>query len=436
MAEDKDIDIFDKDIDVSNPISTPTPDDYDNPDAPPIDNPIDDPKKPPIDKKPIDDPNKPPIDDPDAPPVTDPDAPPIIDPIDPPPTDPPPTDPKDDKKICLVVKVGYTKGKFGKVVIEYDTENPDGTKETEYAVESIDDADKFSTIFSRNDIVFIEDIVDYSTKDGIYYGEIRDWDVETGIVTIYDENSDSLLIEVDKYEIVKLHNKIDDKEVICKSLTFILAFMPDQASVDSPKKLKGSEFYIPEYYYPDNVNDIINDFISNVNQKYEKRPSLKDKTEIYYTFQPDYLKNDRDSKLALDEKLLKYFIVAVKNNPKYYENNGYLVYLFDKVGNVLKNTIASNQNSLIGDINVAAISDNEVLVLNEYCTNSVNVMVYEDRIAPKFDSDKRFILMFLSDLPNIINGESKVREINFTFPEYILEKMNSFTNLLSTSLDI
>lgn len=450
MAEEKDIDIFDKDIDVSNPISTPTPENYpiDNPDAPPIDNPIDNPDAPPIDApKPIDDPNKPPIDvpkpitdpidDPDAPkPIDDPNKPPIDDP-DAPPID----DPKDDKQVCLIVKVGAAKGKFAMVDYEYEVDNPDGTKLKQYAVKGLQEDDKFKSILDRNDIVFIEDIVDYTTKDGVYYGEIRDWDTETGIVTIYDENADTLLVEVDKYAIVKLHNKIDDKEVICKSLTFILAFIPEQAMVDSPRKLRGFPVYFPLYYYnPENILRVMNEFIDNVTQKYNKAiPSLKENAGIYYTFNDDYLKKYTISDLlSLDDRLLKYFIMAVKNNPKYYEKNGYLYYFYDKAGNIIKNAIASNSSSVYGDINMAAISDNEVIILNKNCEDCINIVVYEDKIAPKeiSDSSLMFMAMLVDDLYLGIEGKARHIEVNIGLPQNIMEKMNSFTKLLNTSLEV
>jgi hypothetical protein len=437
MAEEKDIDIFDKDIDVT-PISNPTPEDFDNnPDAPPIDNPIDDPNKPPKPiTDPIDDPDAPPIDDPNKPPIDDPDAPPIIDPI-----DPPPTDPIDDKQVCLVVKVGSAKGKFVIVDYEYEVDNPDGTKLKQYAVKGLQEDDKFKSILERNDIVFIEDIVDYTTKEGMYYGEIREWDVETGIVTIYDENADSLLVEVDKYAIVKLHNKIDDKEVICKSLTFILSFIPEQGMVDNPRKLRGFPVYFPLYYYnPDNILEVMNEFIDNVTQKYNKeRPSLKENAGIYYTFNDDYLKKNKISDLlSLDERLLKYFIMAVKNNPKYYEKNGYLYYFYDKAGNIIKNAIASNSSSVYGDINMAAISDNEVIILNKNCEDCINIVVYEDKIAPRVisDSSLMFMAMLVDDLYLGIEGKARHIEVNIGLPQNIMEKMNSFTKLLNTSLEV
>jgi hypothetical protein len=41
--------------------------------------------------------------------------------------------------------------------------------------------------------------------------------------------------------------------------------------------------------------------------------------------------------LDLDQKLLKYLILYIKNNPKYFQEDGYQFYLYDRIGELLKN---------------------------------------------------------------------------------------------------
>ena len=130
--------------------------------------------------------------------------------------------------------------------------------------------------------------------------------------------------------------------------------------------------------------------------------------------------------------------MAVKNNPKYYEKNGYLYYFYDKAGNIIKNAIASNSSSVYGDINMAAISDDEVIILNKNCEDCINIVVYEDKIAPKVisDSSLMFMAMLVDDLYLGIEGKARHIEVNIGLPQNIMEKMNSFTKLLNTSLEV
>lgn len=340
----------------------------------------------------------------------------------------------EQKKVALILKLGKNKGKFGLVELEYDI--PDGVGK----IYNIDGTD-FKGVFTRGEIAFEGDIVDYQYSGGgveyVAYGEIREWNTDSGIVIIYDENSDSLLVEIDAVSIIKLHNPVeDDKELICKSLTFILAFLPEQAAVDSPKLLRKADFYFPSYYYPDNIIAVMNEFISNVTQKYNKKNG-----GIYYVFDNEYVKDSvRKNEFyltidLLDDKLLKYFIIAVKNNPKYYEKNGYLIYFYDKLGKTLQNAIVSNENSIIGSVNVAAISDDEVLITDKNCEISVILKVYEDRIASKYDKYKYMLVILLHDLYDSINTD-KLGETHIGFADNILDKMNSFTKLLYTSLEV
>ena len=101
--------------------------------------------------------------------------------------------------------------------------------------------------------------------------------------------------------------------------------------------------------------------------------------------------------------------------------------------NIIKNAIASNSSSVYGDINMAAISDNEVIILNKNCEDCINIVVYEDKIAPRVisDSSLMFMAMLVDDLYLGIEGKARHIEVNIGLPQNIMEKMNSFTKLLS-----
>jgi hypothetical protein len=87
---------------------------------------------------------------------------------------------------------------------------------------------------------------------------------------------------------------------------------------------------------------------------------------------------------------------------------------------------------------MAAISDNEVIILNKNCEDCINIVVYEDKIAPKVisDSSLMFMAMLVDDLYLGIEGKARHIEVNIGLPQNIMEKMNSFTKLLNTSLEV
>jgi hypothetical protein len=75
---------------------------------------------------------------------------------------------------------------------------------------------------------------------------------------------------------------------------------------------------------------------------------------------------------VLNDKLLKYFILKLKNNPKWFEGKGYEYYFYDELGDFLKSLFINNKISvfrLVGflDANpscVVPISSDELVILN------------------------------------------------------------------------
>ena len=136
--------------------------------------------------------------------------------------------------------------------------------------------------------------------------------------------------------------------------------------------------------------------------------------------------------LELDEKLLKAYILVLKNNPIYFKKDGYKYFFFDKIGDFLKSLIAENKIAFIGEsTTVAPISDKEVILFN-----GVKIVIEEDYVELVGDENKDFSIMICKTISDAVNKNKYGVEITYgdinseRIQDLILKPMRGFVNLL------
>jgi hypothetical protein len=80
-----------------------------------------------------------------------------------------------------------------------------------------------------------------------------------------------------------------------------------------------------------------------------------------YYFSKRTLENNPDIQEG-DKKILQYFVLLMKNDAKYFQNDGYKYFLYDNLASFVNSAIVSPSSSVIDPMYLCAISDTEFIV--------------------------------------------------------------------------
>lgn len=276
--------------------------------------------------------------------------------------------------------------------------------------------------FERNEFCVVGDKVKTSYGDG----EITEFDTENKTVFLKRENG--MNFHCFANEVVELitdqdqddqdqddQDDQDDERVICKSVTFYGELIEQIGDTYAayPNRVMFFEYSNGEIY---------NGLLALYNaSKWDNNERI---FENYEKWMSD-----------LDDKLLKFMILKVKNNPEYYEPDGYQRFYYDKVAYTIK--LAEETNVVYGKKD-----DDEFYI---YSTRENNYSIYTKTFSNK---DKRYDFViegnrikFVKEKYNSMVAEMIFgamfdnADINFSlqlegYAENLLKKMEIFINLV------
>lgn len=306
--------------------------------------------------------------------------------------------------ICLILRNGEFKGMFGEV-----------TGEDEVSLIGM-----FGFLnLKKEEYALVGDVVDYKyvtreLKLEVLYGEIISFPKKKEIISGLNEitivnNSDGTL------------HKVKSKDVICLHIDGEEPEMPPQEKVQSKVlnfiwKLRESTWKFERYIVGTDTHIALTTLFAMAELEQDN---------VWY-IKPEYVS---EKLMELDEKLLKAYILAIKNNPSYVTKNGYEKYFFNKIGSFLNSLILQNKNAFIANITIAPIGENEVILFN-----GVRIVVQEDSLNI-LAKDIDFAILTLNIVSNKVNnqsGEIIYGDINSEITEEnILKPMRGFVNLVS-----
>ena len=82
-----------------------------------------------------------------------------------------------------------------------------------------------------------------------------------------------------------------------------------------------------------------------------------------YYFEKRTLENNPDIQEA-DKKILQYFVLLMKNDSKYFQNDGYKYFLYDNLASFVNSAMVSPSSSIVHPMYLCAITDTEFIVAN------------------------------------------------------------------------
>jgi hypothetical protein len=267
--------------------------------------------------------------------------------------------------ICVILKNGKYKGFFG----EIKEVNETGTA-------TITEITSFNTLYLiKEEYAIVDDVVDYRYVNKqlqyyeVLYGSLYSIpakeDILLGIsVVSIINNSEGTFHTVNSTDIICLHKEgevpeLQQEKTLCNVYNFIME-LKNNGAWSFEEYILGSAVFKPY----DNMSALI----------------YLDMDGLYY-FKNNAIAEYGNSLVELDEKLLKAFILALKNNPIYFKEDGYKYFFYDKIGLFLKSLINENKICFIGNKGVIApISDNKVFVTFGEKYTQLNIVIGDDYI--------------------------------------------------------
>jgi hypothetical protein len=307
------------------------------------------------------------------------------------------------------LKNGQYKGLFGEI------KNNDGLY-SEVAVLTT----QAVVLLDRDEYVVVDDIVDYkySKEDliiKVLYGSIsymptkKEILIGFGMVSIINNDSGTCH-DVSSFNIICKHKdgevpEIPEEKHLCKVCNFV-------------SDLKSIGFWDFEKYVLGEKTFIAYNELNNMSYFHEDG--------LWYYKNQDF--ESYGSKLIeLDEKLLKGYILALKNNPSYFKADGYKYYFFDKIGLFLKSLIEENKICFLNSTaSLAPISENKIMMFDGM------IITVGDSYIDFTSKSINFSIHILNSLVNQILEKSitYVDINNDKVEEFILKPFIGFVNLL------
>lgn len=352
---------------------------------------------------------------------------------------------EDKKELFVVLKKGSLKGFFVEL-LDYDADTDTYTVEIPYVY--LTSGTKLT--LKGDELCKVGDIVDYQDLDwDNKFGKIEKFpslkDVESGNIKVLIVNQE---LGYNDYttsgRIICLHKEQQQEPetdyVECKTSTFLFSFLPD-ANDYEVNNMYLNRWYFPAYVVGIETYKIFNEMLSYVEKK------MKDDGTLLYVFDNDAIKKFGKEKLnQLDEKLLKAYILALKNKPKYFKTDGYRYYFFDKLAVLIKNVIADSNTAYALSESVyyfmTSISENEVLLVvrtlsTETPEMAIIITLYEDSLDIRWQNPKEIFGKTAISLLTQFYTEFLYNEVVIepTFSSDIiklnlLQRMQGFLNLL------
>jgi hypothetical protein len=279
----------------------------------------------------------------------------------------------------------------------------------------------------RSDFCVIGDKVITSSGEG----RITNFDVEQNLVFLQKENG--MNFHCFANEVVDLVDNQDqddqdqddqddqddqeDDSKICKSVTLYEQLASDGFMYSYTNMLF--------FGISDSAPEIYNYYLElRKNCKW-----IRDKGEDAYYFQ----ENDYQEWMTdLDEKIFKFMILKIKNDPSYFEINGYERYYYDKLHNLFS-TISSTNKIITGETDDSryvfyAIADNlfDFYVMLDNTDQNVRFEVSGDRIKES-DAENLSVLRFQETLFHLLKDDYVIKDVSETD---IYKKMKIFINLV------
>jgi hypothetical protein len=361
-------------------------------------------------------------------------------------------DNKDDKKEqCLIIKKGKNKGKYGLYLGEQEDEegNPNYIVETDVKIIVL-------VLEERKDFVLIGDYVKIDDDNRLTEGKIIEFLREDTELVKVEYNKYRYL--VDKMNIVDLATPPIEQEeeqqneiVICKSVTFIENLVTEirKGFLD-----RGIE-ELP-------LKNILRHFIEvmifkNSSNNLEIYKALLDACD--YDGQKYTLTPNLDKFIELDEKLLKYVILVIKNEPKYFSKYGIFYFFYDSFINHIKPILNTqkvlqieagySQLSFIGETTSHQSLRPQILIYLDGMSQRYNLATFiidDEKMIPLSKKGVQLNLADFSDYDNILQFQNSL-ELIYSWMAFIeqdktyvvesdniLNKMKEFSNLLYEKL--
>ena len=276
---------------------------------------------------------------------------------------------------------------------------------------------KFMPITNKEQYCIINDMVDYFDHDeGITkYGTItklgqEEVEEDGAIITPNAKWQDTAPVLVRKRDIIRIHNPQDWVNPICKSATFILSLLPPSEKINHFYELRDiyyqeNKWYFVDFLFPKLVKQFFYGFTE------QGDGSKIEEGVCYFGFtRTDISEEQFDGTMELDEKVLKYILLAMKNNPNYFKPNGYEYYYYDKLNGLLKTALSSKYIGL-DDVKTnhdyelfIPLSDNELYISDSDLDHPHSILVDTDKIKI-INEAKISAFIQLTNLIEIINAK-------------------------------
>ena len=313
-----------------------------------------------------------------------------------------------ENAICVILKNGQFKGLFGEIL-------SDDNLFAEVSVLTT----KAKVLLDKEEFVIVGDIVDYKHSDDnlnekVLYGELSNMPTKKeiligfGKVTIIN-NAEGFKHNASSFNIIRKHKdgempELPEEKTTCNVCNFVWELK--MASWRFERYVVGYEAYIAlvDMYAQCEFND---------------------KDSVWY-FKNESIGNYGNSLIELDEKLLKAYILALKNNPIYFKEDGYKYLFFDKIGVFLRSLISDNKICMLGDIGLAPISENEIMLFNGF-----KILVEENRVD-LICKDLNLSINYLDNISKLVKLENIIYSDinNEKVQQLFIKPLIGFVNLL------
>ena len=162
--------------------------------------------------------------------------------------------------------------------------------------------------------------------------------------------------------------------------------------------------------------------------------------------------------IELDEKLLKYVILVIKNNPKYFSKYGIFYFFYDSFINHIKPILntqkvlqieATKPKSFIGETTSHQSLRPQILIYLDGMSQRYNLVTFiidDEKMIPLSKKGVQLNLADFSDYDNILQLQNSLEviyswfglieqgRVNVVESDNILNKMKEFSNLLYEKL--
>jgi hypothetical protein len=308
-------------------------------------------------------------------------------------------------------------------------------------------------VLQRNDFALVGDYVKIANDNRLTEGKIIYFNKE--LVSI-EYNKYRYL--VDKMNIVGLATppEEDDEDeqneiVICKSVTFVenliteirIGFL-DRGIEELPLK-NILRHFIEVMIFKNSSNNL---------KIYQDLKDACDYDNVDYTLPQ---RQDTQQLIELDEKLLKYVILVIKNNPKYFSKYGIFYFFYDSFINHIKPILNTQKvlqlegytQSFIGETTSHQSSRPKILILHQSVLFSYGLATFiidDEKMIPLSKKGVQLNLADFSDYDNILQLQNSLEliyswmafieqgRVNVVESDNILNMMKVFSNLLYEKL--